>query len=524
MDWIKGSRCGIDNCSSFFYQILRGQRVCQNGHVHYGLETTADDDEFANAGRKITRPRNRIARKKVERDDIRLQGKEARMLSLEIFQEVYKLQVAYVQQKANLPDNFNIVARELWLMYINLSDFTANIPKFSISLLDLTVLVYFSSRLIEAPLLLLDFNLMLKDNFPYFGVESFIDPAKWKLVPIEAKRYFVAGRLPSEGRLIDRAKRMRKLFFQNYKIKFPKQEPNLVFYKLSRMLMAPPQIYSGAKKILWLLQKMPVRTSLQKNIETEEEAPYVSIFMISMKLHYNLDGINRKIPSNRQGEQFNWFVWRDFMNKMWILRPFFPHADERLAMYWDDDEMSSYIRWYSKMFTYPARNKRLLSIFPPVQEEDNSSKILKSTASSQVIQNSQEVQLKNSLNSSQYFLFQARSQADSILTQNFEPIEQYAEHIPDTLAINELTTILHATTHPEKGGKLRLGEQYQFFAFRRDTAEELPEFVACLYKVVGYFMALSEHDVRRMMKVYERYVRHLNLVADKTFKLDKNTD
>lgn len=138
--WIRGSRCGIDNCRSRHYRTIDGRRICQYGHVNEShIEYNDDEEDFDNATGGGFHKRIRLGpspsqqgaqhkkRANANKRDTSLVvfGIQERELFLRVFQFLYKRQIDAVIDVWSLPrETFQHTAKQLWCRYLQ-SGFTA---------------------------------------------------------------------------------------------------------------------------------------------------------------------------------------------------------------------------------------------------------------------------------------------------------------------------------------------------------------------------------------------------------------
>lgn len=469
MVWIKGPRCGIDNCASAFYQVLSGQRVCQYGHVQIGLETTGDDDDFVAMGQRIARSKFSEASQlaKPAKESNILRGRSAKLKTIELLQEVFQHQVKYVSESKQLSASYEKAARYLWGLFLNSKKMS------SVGLLDLVALAYLATRLINYPLLLVDFNLWIKStDFPYFGSWRVIDKAKYETLPGEYRKQFQPTAEPGAFALHKTTKTIKKTLETQHahlNLKFLEIDDRYVCFRMCQSLMFAPQIYVGALRLLKVLKDR--RAKGHHIFSYGEEVPASCAVIVAAKLYYGMDGLDRDLPSNRKGNEFDWQVWRDLMRKLWLMHPDFGRADERLVQYWSEEDMDAYLSWFQLCLGVGNElDKRLATIFPTVGADFNS--ISNAPAGTEVI--------------------------------------------------HELCALLHSTEgipsnikwSPNRP-KVLPGSQYQAYSVRIDSSDELPEMVGVLYNLISHFLGTDEYHIRQIVRKFEKIMKaeHPTLLA-----------
>lgn len=124
--WIKGSRCGVDNCKSRLWRIVDGQKVCRNGHVKAGeYEVGEDEDDYMSQGRRLNISGTQNAPSQSNKNDENeiLYGKEANGLFMQCFQLILRKQVEWLIEVQGLRPELAKVVKGLWGLYINDTNF-----------------------------------------------------------------------------------------------------------------------------------------------------------------------------------------------------------------------------------------------------------------------------------------------------------------------------------------------------------------------------------------------------------------
>lgn len=126
--WIRGPRCGIDNCNSRLYRHTDGLTICQYGHVMEGnLETNFEDDENFVPTRRLNLQVRDGAFTVLHRQDRdkqdkskKIYGEDARVLYLRCLQILLRNQL---KSCSNLffyeRDELEVVAKLYWLKRLN---------------------------------------------------------------------------------------------------------------------------------------------------------------------------------------------------------------------------------------------------------------------------------------------------------------------------------------------------------------------------------------------------------------------
>lgn len=447
MAWIKGPRCGIDNCASTFYQILSGHRVCQHGHVQIGLETTGDDDDFVATGQRIARPKVSGVAKAAKESTI-LRGREAKLKTIELMQEVYKYQIKYVADKKHLSPIYEKAARNLWGLFLNYKKTS------SIGLLDLVALAYLATRLINYPVLLVDFNLWIRStDFPYFGSWRVVGQTQYETLPGEYRKQFQPTAEPGAFALHKTTKAIKRVL-KHTPLKFPEIDDRYVCFRMCQSLMFAPQVYVGALRLLDVLKDRKAKN--HRVFAYGEEIPASCAVVVAAKLYYGMDGVDRDLPSNRLGNEFDWQVWRDLMRKLWLMHPDFGRSDERLVQYWSEESIDAYLSWFQLCLGVVNEvEKRLASFFPNAEADPDT--ISNAPASTEII--------------------------------------------------HELCALLHTTECAPTRSKIKPGSQYQAYSVRVDSSEELPEMVGVLYNLISHLLGTDEYQIRQIVRAFERLLK-----------------
>lgn len=464
MVWIKGPRCGVSNCASQFYQILAGKRVCQYGHVQEGLETTSDQDDYTAFGKLVRKKpsasqRLLASQKNVESQTFR--GKEARLVMYGLLQEVLQHQVRFVKSVRKMPPNFESIVRDLWSVFLQVRT-----NKRAIRLVELVGLIYLATRVVNMPILLIDFNLWIySSEMPFFQCWLLLDPRLIEQIPPEQMKQLRPSNGPGSLKLHYFTKLVKrdleKAATKFTHLNFVEIDPRYVCYRLCRDLMLPPQIYIGALRLFPFINK--AKCARPGSTSSFEEIPAVCVVLISAKLYYGLDGLKRKVPKDTQ---FNPNVWRDVLRKTWLFNTEHTHADERLVKYWGDDKLDDYMAWYQNTML-PSKSsdkldQRLQTMFP---------------------------------------------------LPDFAPVSTpYA----DMETVKELSALVHSMQDPN--GKdyphleddqegLEPGTMYRVFSVREDLFEVMPEPLGTLYGAVGKLLGADEHDLRLCVRLFELWLK-----------------
>lgn len=463
MVWIKGPRCGVGNCASQFYQILAGKRVCQYGHVQEGLETTSDQDDYTAFGKLVRKKpsasqRALVSQKNAESQTFR--GKEAKIVMYGLLQEILQHQVRFLKSVRKLPSNFESIVRDLWSLFLQVR--TNEGP---IQVVELVGLLYLATRVVNVPILLIDFHLWIySSEMPYFQCWLLLDPRLVEQVPPEQMKQLRPANGPGSLKLHYFTKRVKqdleKAAVKRADLKFAEIDPRYVCYRMCRDLMLPPQIYIGALRLLPFIDK--ARCARPGSTSSFEEIPTVCIVLIAAKMYYGLDGVKRKVPRDNQ---FNPAVWRDVLRKTWLLNEEHANADERFVKYWEDNELENYLSWYQKTML-PSRSKKLdhrLQTMFPLPEAGPSS-------------------------------------------------TPYA----DMETIKELSALVHSMQDPEGRDYPHLEDDeealdpatmYPVFSVREDLFEEMPEPLGTLYGAVGKLLGADKHDLRLCVRLFELWFK-----------------
>lgn len=125
--WIRGRRCGVDNCRSKYYRTIDGQRVCQFGHVnesHIEINDEEDDMTSVTVTRRLTSQLSKKSsqgmRKRQSRfAHLKLYGDKGRDMAFKTLQYLLKEQTRFLIETKGLPDVLEPVVKRLWVGYLN---------------------------------------------------------------------------------------------------------------------------------------------------------------------------------------------------------------------------------------------------------------------------------------------------------------------------------------------------------------------------------------------------------------------
>ncbi|KZF23440.1 hypothetical protein L228DRAFT_282169 [Xylona heveae TC161] len=112
MEYVKGERCGVENCRSNRYYVEDGLWFCRNGHRKEGrIQVEEDEDAFGTQGKKTRKKREaRELESKVYR------GPRAFHLYLQAYQFILRKQVHCLVHQKGLPAELEFVVRDLWAL------------------------------------------------------------------------------------------------------------------------------------------------------------------------------------------------------------------------------------------------------------------------------------------------------------------------------------------------------------------------------------------------------------------------
>ncbi|KAH3680000.1 hypothetical protein WICPIJ_008476 [Wickerhamomyces pijperi] len=227
--WIRGARCGIDNCRSRYYRSIDGRRICQYGHVNEAhVEYNDEEDDIQEGGGTFTK-RLKLggsqssqltgnARKKMERDKLKLHGSQGKELYIRCMQYILRKQTEIVMEYFDLPETFPTVVKTMWFRYLQ-SGYVG--PRYDLyewmtgdktkskllqpafpDLADLLALLLIAFRYMNIPVYTMDILAMAGCNkLPYFNSWKHLPPSMQERISSYMMSKLKNEKLPNENKL-----------------------------------------------------------------------------------------------------------------------------------------------------------------------------------------------------------------------------------------------------------------------------------------------------------------------------------
>lgn len=267
--YIKGPICGVANCPSRLWRIIDGRRTCQYGHVMDGdVEFNNEDDDIANSG-VITRRLNLTTNatgsfqssfnlsqsQHLHNSDRskKVYGYEAHVLFLKAFQYILKRQVDFLVQHLDFPNEFEIVVKIIWGMYLKLlseqDDGNSNELEstvrghFKLNSLASLAMMYMASVHMGLPVYIRDFIRWLSSAKVSFFNATELLPETWRE---KLPNYYLAllegGKVPHDGQLFQKISQLCSMTDFTARLNCQLTYEPLIFKLVTHMVL-PPEFY-----------------------------------------------------------------------------------------------------------------------------------------------------------------------------------------------------------------------------------------------------------------------------------------
>lgn len=419
--WIRGPRCGVDNCRSRHYRTVDGRRICQYGHVNEGhVEFNDDDDENFVVTKRLKLPTNTTGLSQasqitpgLQKDESKrkLYGVAGRELYFKCFQCVLKAQVNTLINDHGFPKIFETIVKSIYVEYLTVdnnvefgeeSGFTTQDTTFTNqasedrefrfkklpSHIDSLAICYLSCRYLNLPIYINDFVQWTTTNrIPYMRASFNIPKILRDKLAVNMTRLFEPKRPPLRGDLcMTITKVANSLKLNGLELNY---EPLL--FKVVKELILPPQIYFAVKKIINLKNvELKISETVFKTrkaarvINDFPEIKLISIIICMTKLYF-LNG-----HFNPEYKTYDWKKWmeiienldldqddtRNFNNALSSLLLSKNSSNEVIE--WDERQTEKYLDWFTQRIVntqtieVPTALKRLYDIFelPETQLEE----------------------------------------------------------------------------------------------------------------------------------------------------------
>lgn len=366
--WIRGPRCGVDNCRSKFYRSVDGRRICQYGHVNEGhIDFNDEDDDNFVVTRRLNIPSVNTGLSQssqitpgLHKDEAKrkLYGAAGRELFYKCFQCVLKSQIKSLIEDHGLPEVLETVVKRFYVEYITVlndldgdsfkdkgkgheveeeddddeeerdqgfttqdtsftNDTSTEDGEFGFSKLpthiDSLALCYLGCRYLSLPIYINDFVQWTTTNrIPYMRASFNIPKVLRDKLSMGKVRSFEPKRPPLKGDLCYSISKVATSLSLNHLDL--NMEPLL--FKVIKELILPPQIYYATQRFLLLkkikLEIKPFRgtKSALSYIYDFPELKLISIVISLTKLYFITAYINKGRVT------YDWRKWKELLGNL----------------------------------------------------------------------------------------------------------------------------------------------------------------------------------------------------------------
>ncbi|CAM9011169.1 unnamed protein product [Wickerhamomyces anomalus] len=367
--WIRGPRCGVDNCRSKFYRSVDGRRICQFGHVNEGhIEFNDDDDDNFIVTRRLNIPTVTTGLSQasqitpgLQKDEAKrkLYGAAGRELYYKCFQCVLKSQIKSLINDHGLPEILEVVVKRYYVQYISMLNDIDTVEKSNGKLdddddeeeeehgeyrdsegfttqdtsftndtsnedhefgftklpthIDSLALCYLGCRYLNLPIFINDFVQWTTTNrIPYMRASFNVPKVLRDKLSMGKVRSFEPKRPPLKGDLCFAISKVAtSLNLNHLELNY---EPLL--FKAIKELILSPQIYFATKKFLKLkLIKLDIKPfkgtkTAQSYINEFPEIKLISIIISITKLYFINGSVNENQPT------YDWKKWKELLGNL----------------------------------------------------------------------------------------------------------------------------------------------------------------------------------------------------------------
>ncbi|CAN6611030.1 hypothetical protein TRVA0_004S03488 [Trichomonascus vanleenenianus] len=366
--YIRGRRCGVDNCKSRHYTLINGQRVCRLGHVQEGeVEVGEDEDDFAQSGRRIDLP-SQLSQKasfllsqkeseEAEHGKV-YYGNTGHALFMQCFQYIVRSQLDWLISTKELRPELTKVVRGLFALYINETEFSnisygqqddselvsepigtfkdddsdspdsenghtsndestdgeskaSSRPQIVVDRAHLThtiLLCYLGCVMLRIPVYIYDFNRWIyRYEIPYMNVLSILPGSMTKRLAGYYRAMLSPRSAPNLGALHDSLHRLVVLFKESHGLEFPTPMYEPLIFKVTHDLLLPPEIYVATTKLIKTLDLSLGFPCDRRRLQREyiPEIRIVSLVVLATKLYYRLDMLATPDLSSLSSKRIN---------------------------------------------------------------------------------------------------------------------------------------------------------------------------------------------------------------------------
>ncbi|CCH43738.1 RNA polymerase I-specific transcription initiation factor RRN7 [Wickerhamomyces ciferrii] len=426
--WIRGTRCGVDNCRSKYYRSVDGRRICQYGHVNEGhIDYNDEDDDNFVVTRRLNIPQSQPGMSQgsqitpgLERDESkrRLFGRAARELYFKCFQTILKLQIKSLINEHGVPEVFEKVAKNVYLQYLNAffntdeafeslgyetadshvtSDEESQNPKLFTkklpSHIDTLAICYLAARYLQLPLYLNDLvQWATSRRIPYMRASHDLPKNLSSRLPNIMLTLLDPGKPPVKGDICNSVTTIMSSIDMDLKFNY---KP-LLFRSIKELILSP-EIYFAVLKFIELNDinfnfEKSSRSGSHKLRNTDFRNKSQVISFPEIKLIPILICVTKLYFSSAHDReyrlQYDWKTWCETVNDRKVNGTWSGDSNDLLSSLfvskdsisdvidWNDKQTKEYLDWFTERILdhpdnseIPLHKKRLYDIFPLPEEE-----------------------------------------------------------------------------------------------------------------------------------------------------------
>ncbi|BFZ62297.1 hypothetical protein YB2330_003386 [Saitoella coloradoensis] len=356
--WIRGDRCGVDNCKSTRYRNEDGQTICSNGHHREGDIHIAEDEDHAPGE---ARGKRRKIQKRLDERPIKskvLYGLEGKALYLRSFQVVLAKQTKALVRDLGLPAELEMLVRDMWVLYLtyadvklpedehttvpdmdddddeevpwqqegrqqhsqtNDDDVQRTVPDSRIprtpSLVFSVVWTYLAILLLRLPITISDLHGWILDGrYPYMRAIQMIPSSMRERLHVMYWSDLDPPTTPRCATFHHWIEPMAKLFESSFGLRFPAINLPPILLSYVRDLLLPLEIYTAARKLASLLA-----LDMHVVAKSKSKIPHhniMALVLVATKLCFGLDDLSRSPSADDEPAAYqpDWILWQRNIN------------------------------------------------------------------------------------------------------------------------------------------------------------------------------------------------------------------
>lgn len=410
--WIRGGRCGIDNCKSQLWKVVDGRKICQFGHVKEGdLEIGDDEDEFygSQAGTRVSRinlngsqTTDILLNASQKKDDELsvLYGKDGLALLMQTLQFILRKQIQWLRGNQGLGDEFEAICKSIWAVFVNSTKFSkiefgkkrkrrsstrgispettesefSELSEFEseysgtesrenfnlghqrisldtkVQLLDTVAVCYLACVLLRVPIYIYDIQRWIcQYEFPFMNLTGLLPSDMMRGLSATYVAMITPTALPNTGQLHESSINLAQLL-KSQNIMLPVLNYKPLLFKIVRDLFLPPEVLAAS--ILFIQKTQPKGLGFQNFVENGSiNHPKYSFPEVMCLVSVILC---TKLYLGLDGDPVNNQIaydeelYSDILRKTWLEDDCFGFAEEREVVYWDHDQVQRYLDWFEK--------------------------------------------------------------------------------------------------------------------------------------------------------------------------------